>query len=265
MQKNDLKIGLVLSGGGMRGAAHVGVIKALEEHRIFPTHISGSSAGAIVGALYASGLSCDAILNFFKQVQLVGFTKYALNKPGFIDAEKFYDEFKVFLKEDDFSFLNKKLYITGTNILTGKLKIFEKGELIKPVLASAAFPGLFAPVKIKSSYYTDGGALNNFPIEPLKGKCDRLIGVYVDGVDVVTMKELKHSHNVVERVFKIKAVLENQQKFKDCDLMISPDKLDVFGTFDRKNIDQIYEIGYKAAITALKDVDLENFRPLATT
>ncbi|MBJ7882051.1 patatin-like phospholipase family protein [Gelidibacter salicanalis] len=255
-----MKIGLVLSGGGMRGAAHIGVIRALEEHQIYPTHIAGSSAGAIVGALYAYGYQWNDILAFFKEVQLLGITKYAINKPGFLDAEKFYDEFKVYLKEDDFSVLKKKLYITATNILNGKLKIFEKGELIKPVLASAAFPGLFAPVKIRSSYYIDGGALNNFPLEPLKQKCDIIIGVYVDGFDVLTIKDLKHSHNVVERVFKVKSVLENQHKFEACDLMIRPAALNKFGTFDRKNIYEIYNIGYSATKTALSTFDLEKFR-----
>lgn len=255
-----MNIGLVLSGGGMRGAAHIGVIRALEEHQIHPTHIAGSSAGAIVGSLYAYGYNWEEILNFFKEVQILNIRKYAINKPGFIDAEKFYDEFKVYLKDDDFSFLKKKLFITATNILNGKLKIFEKGELIKPVLASAAFPGLFAPVKIKSSYYIDGGALNNFPLEAIKKKCDRIIGVYVDGFDVLTIKDLKHSHQVVERVFRVKSVLENQHKFTECDLMILPSELNGFGTFDKKNIDAIVEIGYKAAKEAILNYDLEKFK-----
>ncbi|MBA6154023.1 patatin-like phospholipase family protein [Gelidibacter maritimus] len=255
-----MNIGLVLSGGGMRGAAHIGVLRALEEHQIDPTYIAGSSAGAIVGSLFAYGYNWEEILTFFKDVQILNIRKYAINKPGFIDAEKFYDEFKVYLEEDDFSFLKKELFVTATNILKGKLRVFEKGELIKPVLASAAFPGLFAPVKIKSSYYIDGGALNNFPLDAIKKKCDRLIGVYVDGFDVLGIKELKHSHHVVERVFRIKSVLENQHKFTECDLMILPSELNGFGTFDKKNIDAIVEIGYKAAKEAILNYDLEKFK-----
>ncbi len=255
-----MNVGLVLSGGGMRGAAHIGVIKALKEHQIYPTHIAASSAGAIVGSLYAYGYSWEEILRFFKDIQFLDIKKYAINKPGFIDAEKFYDDFKAYLKEDDFSVLKKKLFITATNILNGQLKIFDKGELIKPVLASAAFPGLFAPVKIKSSYYIDGGALNNFPLEAIKQKCDAIIGVYVDGFDVLKMKDLKHSHNVIERVFKLKAVADNQHKFEECDVMIYPAELNKFGTFDKKNIDEIFNIGYTAAKHALSNYDLENFR-----
>ena len=93
-----MNIGLALSGGGMRGVAHLGVIKALEERQITSTHIAGSSAGAVVGALYAYGYDWKEILDFFKSVQLLNITKYALGKPGIIDAEKFYPEFKNYIK-----------------------------------------------------------------------------------------------------------------------------------------------------------------------
>lgn len=246
-----MKIGLVLSGGGMRGVAHIGTIKALEEQGIFPTHIAGSSAGAIVGALYAYGYNWKDMLTFFKGIQILDIKKYAINKPGFLDTEKFYSNFNAYLKNDDFSFLQKKLIITAANIITGKLKTFDKGELIKPVLASAAFPGLFAPVKIDDSYYVDGGSLNNFPVELLKKKCDVLIGVYVNGMDVIPFKELKHIHQVVERAFKLKSVKEDLKKFNTCDLVIYPKGLSRFGLFDKKHLEDIFEIGYKSTNRAL--------------
>ncbi|WP_298493679.1 patatin-like phospholipase family protein [uncultured Algibacter sp.] len=246
-----MNLGLVLSGGGMRGAAHIGVIKALEEHGLYPTHIAGTSAGAIVGALYAYGYKWEDILKFFKSINVLDIKKYALNKPGFLDAEKFYQEFKNYIKNDDFSFLEKELSITATNILDGKLEVFNKGELIKPILASAAFPGVFAPVKINDSYFVDGGSLNNFPVELLKKSCDKIIGVYVNGYDVVTIKDLKHSYSVIERAYKLKSVKEDKKKFIDCDLVIAPNALSKYGTFDKKYIDQIFNIGYNATIDEL--------------
>jgi NTE family protein len=242
-----MNIGLVLSGGGMRGIAHIGAIKALEEHGIFPNYIAGTSIGAIVGALYAYGYSWENMLKFFKNTQIIDITKYAINKPGFIDAEKFYSNFKTYLKEDDFYYLKKSLKITATNILTGKLEIFEKGELIRPIIASAAFPGLFAPVKINDSYYIDGGTLNNFPVELLKETCDAIIGVYVNGYDSITINDLKHSHNVIERAFKLKQVKEDHSKFNLCDLVIYPKTLSQFGTFDKNYLEDIFTLGYKTA------------------
>lgn len=251
-----MNIGLILSGGGMRGAAHIGAIKALEEHGIFPSHIAGTSAGAIVGALYAYGYKWEEMLKFFKSINVLDIKKYALNKPGFIDAEKFYLDFKSYLKNDDFSFLKKHLSITATNILDGKLEVFDKGELIKPVIASAAFPGVFAPVKINNSYYIDGGSLNNFPVELLKSKCDKIIGIYVNGFDAITIKDLKHSHNVVERAFKLKSVKEDNKKFRDCDLVIAPQELNKYGTFDKKDLDQVFKIGYNATLKALTNNEI---------
>ena len=246
-----MNIGLVLSGGGMRGIAHIGAIKALEEHNIIPTHIAGTSAGAIVGALYAYGYNSKEILNFFQKTQLLDVTKYALNKPGFIDAEKFYNNFKTYLIEDNFSALKKKLYITATDILNGKLDIFKSGELIKPVIASSAVPGVFAPVQINGNYYVDGGVLNNFPVNLLKAKCDIIIGVYVNGYEPIEINKLKHSHNVIERAFKLRSVKEDLKKFKGCDIVIYPKELSRFGTFDRKNSKAIYQLGYDTTKEAL--------------
>jgi NTE family protein len=246
-----MNIGLVLSGGGMRGAAHIGVIKALEEAEIFPTHISGTSAGAIVGALYAYGYTWKEILKFYEGIQILDITKYALGKPGFIDAEKFYSEFSNYFKEDNFDVLKKSLTITATNVLNGKLEIFTKGELIKPILASAAFPGIFSPVKIKNTYYIDGGALNNFPVEPLTPSCYVIIGSYVNAYDDVTIDDLKHSYDVVERAFKLKSVKDDYTKFNTCDLIISPKELNKYGTFNTKNVNTIFKIGYEASKKAL--------------
>ena len=92
-----MKIGLVLSGGGIRGTAHIGAIKAMEELGIVPTYVSGTSAGAVVGALYANNTTLPEILDFFKTIPLFQGNKYALGKPGFIDSEKFYEDFKKML------------------------------------------------------------------------------------------------------------------------------------------------------------------------
>ncbi len=253
---HNMNIGLVLSGGGVRAAAHIGVIKALEEHGLYPTHIAGTSAGAIVGALYAHGYTCDEMMLFFKNVQILDFKKYALNKPGFIDSEKYYAIFNQYFPVDDFSSLNKKMVITATDILEGKLKTFSEGELINPIIASATFPGVFAPIKIDGSYYIDGGVLNNFPVEFVKDSCETVIGVHVNPIRKVKIKELKHFHNILERAFKLKSTKDDLSKFKDCDLTIYPEELSKYGTFDKKYLNEIYEIGYNSAKKKLKNSSL---------
>ncbi len=247
-----MNIGLVLSGGGIKGVAHIGAIKALEEHGIFPTHVAGTSAGAIVGALYAGGVPWTEMLDFFKTVPLFRTRRYARKKPGFIDTEKFYGEFKKFFPKDHFSALEKPLYVTATNLIEGTLKIFSTGELIRPVLASASFPGVFTPMEIEGSHYVDGGVLDNFPVEPLKMFCDQIIGVYVNPLKKVKIGDLRHSYNVAERAYKIKSARDSLRKFVDCELIIYPEGLSDFGTFDVTSVDVVFDLGYAAANEALE-------------
>ena len=190
---------------------------------------------------------------FFKKVQILDFKKYALNKPGFIDSEKYYSIFTEYFPIDDFSSLNKQLVITATDILEGKLKTFSEGELINPIIASATFPGVFAPIKIDGSYYIDGGVLNNFPVEFVKDSCETVIGVHVNPIRKVKIKELKHFHNILERAFKLKSVKDDLAKFDDCDLFIYPEELSKYGTFDKKYLNEIYEIGYYSTKKKLKN------------
>ena len=247
-----MNIGLVLSGGGARGAAHVGVLKAFEEYGISPTHISGTSIGAIVGAIYAKGVHWSEILNFLKDTSIFAATRVAFNKPGFLDTVKFYDDLKVFFPEDNFNTLEKPLYITATDVLTGQLKIFSEGELIMPIIASASFPAVFTPTEVDGSYYIDGGILNNFPVEPLKGSCDKTIGVFINELKKIGIEELKYSYSVIDRAVKIKSNDESIRKFKHCDLVISPKNLGEYSVFGMRNMDAIFELGYTAAIESLE-------------
>jgi NTE family protein len=243
----------VLSGGGARGAAHIGVLKAFEENGIRPTHVSGTSVGAIVGALYAAGVHWSEILKFFKTISIFHTKRFAFNKPGFLDSEKFYDDLSVYFPRDNFDALEKPLFITATNVISGDLKIFSKGQLIKPVIASASFPGVFTPTEINGSYYIDGGILNNFPVEPLKKHCDKIIGIYINSLKKISIKDLRHSYTVADRALKIRAASESLIKFPECDLIISPDEIGEYAIFGMSNIDTLFELGYAATIKALKE------------
>ena len=247
-----MKIGLVLSGGGARGVAHIGAIKALEEFNIPISAISGTSSGAVIGSLYAAGYSWQDMFLFFKKLTIFHYKRYAINKPGFIDSIKFYNDFKIYFPNDSFKHLKMKLFINATNLEYGTQKIFSKGELIKPILASAAFPGIFTPIKIEDTFYIDGGVLNNFPVEPLMNTCDKIIGIYVSPLGTVTASDLKHSYNVLSRAYEINFGNQCLKKFQDCDLLISPKKLKNYGIFDLRTLNTIFSIGYESTKQALQ-------------
>ena len=243
--------GLVLSGGGFRGIAHIGVLRALKEFGIRPACIAGTSSGAIIGALYAAGYEETEILKFVEGINIFSIYKYARNKPGFVDTEKFYSEFNKYLSPDHFSSLRIPLYITATNLLNGEPEVFHSGPLIKPILASAAFPGVFTPVRIDKSYYIDGGTLSNFPVDLLKGKCDEIIGVYVNPFRKISYDELKHSYQVLERAYQIRSANNAISRFKDCNVLIIPKGVSKYGTFSIKDMRPLVEIGYQSALKAL--------------
>lgn len=239
--------GLVLSGGGIRGLAHAGVIKALEEEGIYPSYISGASAGAIVGAFYAAGYNGEEILAFFHETSIFSINKYAFGKPGLIDTDKFQEEFQAYFPEDNFKSLKKKLFVSATDILAGKAKSFYEGPLINAILASAAFPVVLSPVMIEEVLYADGGITNNFPVEPLLTYCDKIIGVYVNPLGTVKAEDLTSSRDVMDRAIKIAMASMSVQKFHYCDLVIEPEKIGDFSTFGVSHLDESYALGYEEA------------------
>ena len=256
MENNNY--GLVLSGGGVRGVAQIGAIKALEENGIFPARISGSSVGAVVGAFYAGEYSWEEMLDFFRTTTLFSFHNFSFKKPGFVDTDMFIEVFQEYFPDDSFEVLKKKLYVTTSDLVRNKMKIVHKGELIRPLLASAAFPGVFSPVKMDDSLYADGGIMNNFPIEPLLVDCDKIIGVYVNPIKKIQMKDLNSAISVVERAYYISRANVSMQKFRDCHIVISPEELNRFSPFGARHIDEIFKIGYEETMKVLELMKVEN-------
>ncbi|MEK6152287.1 patatin-like phospholipase family protein [Flavobacteriaceae bacterium 3-367] len=245
-------VGLVLSGGGHRGAAHAGAIKALEENGIFPNMISGTSAGALVGALYAYGYQPYEILEIFKKIKIFSFSRYARKKPGFVDTDSFYQFLIKYMPEDSFEILKKKLYITATDLVNGSIEVFQKGALISSILASASFPGIFTPVALGNSLYADGGILDNFPVDPIKCLCDEVYGVYVSPIKKMQISDFKRSYNVIDRAFHLRMHRASLAKFPSCDLVVYPQELSNHGLFSTNQLDKVFEIGYQSTQQELK-------------
>ena len=246
------KIGLVLSGGGARGFAHLGFLKVLEELQVKPYAISGVSSGAIFGALYAYGKSPDEILALAKKYSYFGISNLLWRKEGLFSMETIRKILTENIPENSFEALKIPLYVNATDFLHNKTIFFSSGELINPLIASASFPVLFEPVQIENSKLVDGGLLDNLPVEPLVDLCDKIIGSHVNRLENITDINIKFSKAVmIERCFHLAIANSVYSKVRFCDIFIEP-RLTSFGLLRMKNIEQIFEIGYQ---TALKEKD----------
>ena len=249
---NTKKIGLVLSGGGVRGMAHIGVIKAMKEFGLEADVVAGSSVGALVGALYANDIPIMDMLRFFKETPLFKYNFLTIAKPGFLDTDRYEDIFKVYFPHNTFENLKKELFVVATNLEKGEELIISEGELIKPLLASAALPPVFSPVNYRGSLFADGGIMNNFPLEPVKGKVGFVIGSNVSVVSVLDKKNLTNSLQLTGRVTGLMIYAINREKIRSCDLVIEPKSLENIGILDRKGIEKAYAIGYETASRQLE-------------
>ena len=242
------KIGLVLSGGGARGFAHLGLLKVLDELDIKPFAISAVSAGAIFGALYTSGKKPDEILELSKGNSFFSFSNILWRQEGLFSMEPIRKLLMEHIAHDSFESLKIPLFINATDFTDNKTIFFSEGELIKWVIASASVPVLFRPVVHENKVLVDGGLLNNLPVEPLIGFCDSIIGMHVNKMKELINTPAKLSKlAITERCFHISIASSVYLKSKQCDLFIEPD-LHSFGMFDVKQADKIFEIGYNATI-----------------
>ena len=281
------KIGLSLSGGGAKGFAHIGVLKVIDSLGIKIDYISGTSMGAIVGGLYASGYSGKEIekivmeTDFYtiianeKTRQETSFfnksvDKYLMTIPiknGKINVlpkalstgqKNIYllkELFKNVSNIDDFSKLPIPFMCIATNLESGKMELFEKGDLVSSIMASSAFPSLMDPIKIGDSIYIDGAMTINYPSKPLKNKgIDVVIGVDLNqGLE--KRNELQSAISILNQVIDFGIQKETKNQYQYTDINIHPNLKGMGSTsYDSKKA--ILDSGYVEAIKYSKVLSL---------
>lgn len=249
-QNKSKKVGLALSGGGIRGVAHLGVMQALTDHGIKFSHISGTSAGAIAAAFFAEGYSPKEILQIIKETRLLKLLRPAIGSAGLVSILKARFLIEKYIPHNSFQKLKTHVTIASVDLGEGKLVYFTDGELDIAILASCCLPGIFRPIIINNHMYVDGGILNNFPVEPLVGNCDLIIGSSCNHLPVVT--EIKSFGGLVDRaaMIAINASLNTHKNL--CDIVIEPHGLGGYGIFETDAADEIYMIGYEEGLKAMK-------------
>ncbi len=247
----EYKLGLALSGGGVKGFAHAGAIKALEEEGIRPDVIVGTSAGAIVGALYASGQSPDQIRNIFKAKDFNNFIQLTLPKRGLFGTAEFIKFLGDNILVDSFEQLSIPLNVVATDFDNGKSVIFSSGELKTRVMASACIPVFFNPLLIDGVNYVDGGIFKNFPVSVIREKCEKIIGINVS--PLMTEKYSKTIVGVAERSYHFMFKANSVEDKRMCDILVEVEQAMQFKIYDLKKVDIIYKLGYDAMKKALNN------------
>ena len=237
------KIGLVLSGGGLRGIGHLGAIKALEEHGYKPSIISGCSMGAIVGAFYAAGYTVDEMLRIVKDNNLFPAMSFRLRTSGFVDNRFLSRLIQKYIPQNAFESLEIPLHVSATNFLSGQIEHFHSGKLDDALLASSSLPLIFPSIKRGQSVYYDGGILDNLPVTPLLGQCKLLIGVHVNAPDQITPEKLTPA-KILDRITHLAIGQSVAQSARKCDLFLEPPDMLKFSMFGKKELMDVYEYVY---------------------
>ena len=244
------KIGLALSGGGALGFAHIGVIQALEEHGVKPDFISGSSMGAIIGAIYCAGYSPAKIMRITQAEKLYKLDKLMspnlnFKQKGLSSHATLRATLKELIPHDCFDSLEIPFAVCVTNITSGTYEYYYSGKgIVEYVVASASIPGVFDPVVIKNTTYVDGGVLNNLPAEILHQKgCD-----YIIGVDVLPFLPVEKKSILDITLWSIRLMQHSntQNGIKYCNWLVESNAIEKYNEFEFDKYKEIYQYGYKA-------------------
>jgi NTE family protein len=237
-----MNFNLVLSGGGVRGYAHIGVLRALFEKEISINAVSGASAGALIGAFICDGFHPVEI----EELILVHEPKISFNyfgiKESILSFNSVAELLRKNLRSQTFDKLKTPLFVSVTNLKNGKHEIFNSGNLINALLASSAVPVLFPPVIINEIPYADGGLTSNLPVQPFFTSKEKIIGVHVNPVqdfslDIGMVQNIDRTLHLLLRSNVIDCISK-------CDIFIEPPDLKQFHLFESKKTSKIIKTGY---------------------
>jgi len=187
-KKKRLKIGLALGAGGAMGLAHIGVLKVLHEHKIYPDFLAGTSMGAVIAAGYAAGRTPDELEEFANTTNWKSIADFTIPKAGLLHGKKALDKIKELVYNKSFEKLNTKLRIVAYNLDLDEKVVFSKGNLARAVRASISIPGVFSPIKIDNHDYIDGAVTDPTPFDVVKEM----------GADIVIAVDLYSKEKIVE-------------------------------------------------------------------
>lgn len=247
-------LGIALSGGGARGFAHVGALKAMEELGIRPDIVAGVSAGAIVAVMYAAGLSPDEIFRSFSTLKFTDICELGIPKDGFFKMDGLKSFLRKQIKMENIEDLPIPTVVCATDLGEGVFKVFSSGRLIDRVVASCSIPIVFKPVKIDGIDYVDGGVLHNLPSRAIRDACETLIGVNCSPMGGHHHKNKGSILDIASRSYMLMSRSNALPDMEMCDIVIQTTDIADYKVFNLREIQKVYDSGYKCAIETLKSV-----------
>ena len=250
--KPPLKIALVLGGGAARGFAHIGVIKALEAQGIVPDMVVGTSAGSVVGALYASGMSGFELQNLALQMEEDMLVDWTFPNRGVLKGEALQDFINHKVKNLPIQKMPKPLGVVATDLQSGERVLFRRGDTGMAVRASSAVPGMFQPVEISGRDYVDGGLTSPVPAQSARAMGADFV-IAVDISNVSRRDKLTGTLDVLLQTFAIMGHTISRHELEDADVVIRPKTAAVSSTdFEGRHL-AIME-GEKAAAAVMPEL-----------
>jgi len=250
-----VNIGFVLSGGGARGFAHLGVIQALADLGIHPDIISGVSAGAIAGAFIASGKSPRETHELIKSGNLFHYTHIQIPKTGILRMDGMVKTIEKEIPYQRIEDLPIPLFVGTANLTEARMEYRNTGPLSTTVQASASIPVLFSPVEMDGCLFADGGLLDNIPVHPLIGKCRKIVVSNVNPLEKPAT--LTNLVQIVIRTFQMSVHARIDEAREHADLYLEPHGLTEFELLSVAKADHMFEIGYNT----VKNLDKSVFDP----
>ncbi|MFW6019420.1 MAG: patatin-like phospholipase family protein [Bacteroidales bacterium] len=242
----EKKLGLVLSGGGARGFAHLGVLEVLEEQGVYPSIIAGSSAGSIAGTFYAAGYRPREIVDILMEKSFYQYTN--LSNPlggGIMKLNGMKELIDNKLNNCNLEDLNIPMIVCATNMNKGESTYFTEGPAGERVLASSSIPILFRLVTIDGIQYGDGGLMNNLPAKAVKDKADIILGVNV--ISPGYEENLGSVAKVALRSFHLGVAANILEEASYCDYFIDMPELMEYGLLKNSQGKKIFDVGYTKA------------------
>lgn len=247
-----IRIGIALGGGAAKGFAHIGVIKMLEANGFKPEVVSGTSAGSVVGAFYASGMDAFQMQQHAVALDEASIRDVTLFNGGMVRGQKLQDYVNRMVGNRAFDKMKKPFAAVSTQLETGQRTVFVNGNVGQAVRASCSIPGVFEPVKIGKFYYVDGGVVSPVPVDAAR----QLGADFVIAVDIstrITGKTPENLLGVVNQSITIMGQKLGEQEIARADVVIRP-KVNDIGPADFEQRARAILEGEKAALAAMPQI-----------